>query len=293
MARALVTGSTAGLGLEFAWQLAGTGHDLVLVARDEARLATVAEQIRHVHDVKIEVLPADLSHRRQLDRVARRLTDPVAPISLLVNNGGYGLRGGFLDVPVEDHERQMGTIMRAVLVLSHAAAGAMVHRRRGAILNVSSLAGYTTSGPYAAARSWVTVFTESLALELQGTGVTATALLPGFLHTESHDGAAITGEGLPRVTWMKAPYVVEQALRDTAKGKVLSIPAVRHRGPGDGAGPGPRGVIGRLASARMQSRMAQRRLDSARRKASRRRLKAPWMRTADPPAPATEGDDED
>lgn len=282
MARALVTGSTSGLGLEFAWQLAGTGHDLVLVARDEARLITVAEQIRHVHDVDIEILAADVSDRRELDRVATRLTDPVDPVSLLVNNAGYGLRGGFLDAPVQDHERQMGTIMRAVLVLSHAAAGAMVHRRRGAILNVSSLAGYTTTGPHAAARSWVTVFTESLATELRGTGVTATALLPGFLHTESHDGAAITGEGLPRVTWMKAPYVVEQALRDTAKGSRLSIPSVRYRTAGDVGRLAPRALVRRFGSESLQHRFVERRLDAARRKASKRRLRAPWMRDDDP-----------
>ena len=86
MARALVTGSTSGLGLEFAWQLAGTGHHLVLVSRDEDRLRAVAEQIRDVHDVTVEVLPADLSDREQLERVALRLTDPVERVELLVNN---------------------------------------------------------------------------------------------------------------------------------------------------------------------------------------------------------------
>src|SRR5690625_1684484 len=148
MAHALVTGSTSGLGLEFAWQLAGTGHDLVLVARDEDRLRTIAAQIRDVHDISVEVLPADLADRDRLEKVARRLTDPVEPVSLLVNNAGYGLRGGFLEVGIEDHEKQLDTLMRAVLVLSHAAARSMVQRRRGAIINVSSLAGYTTAGPY-------------------------------------------------------------------------------------------------------------------------------------------------
>lgn len=272
MARALVTGSTSGLGLEFAWQLAGTGHDLVLVARDQDRLHAVAEQIRHVHDVDIEVLAADLAERRQLDRVAVRLTDPVEPVSLLVNNAGYALRGSFLEVAVEDHEHQLDVLMRAVLVLSHAAAGAMLQRRRGAILNVSSLAGYTASGPYAAAKSWVTVFTESLAHELKGTGVTATALLPGFLHTEFHDRAAVNVEGMPRITWLKAPFVVEQALRDTSRGVVLSIPAMKHRWTGSTAREAQRSLVRRLA---------QRRLERARRRASRRRLHAPWQRDDD------------
>lgn len=278
MARALVTGSTTGLGLEFAWQLAGTGHDLVLVSRDEERLQTVAEQIRDVHEVEIEVLPADLSDRTRLDKVATRLTDPVAPVDLLVNNAGYGLRGGFLEVGIADHEKQLDTLMRAVLVLSHAASCSMVQRRRGAIINVSSLAGYTTAGPYAASKSWVTVFTESLAMELQGTGVTATALLPGFVQTEFHERAAMNMEGLPRVTWLKAPYVVEQALKDAAKGTVLSIPSVKYRTAGEVSRIAPRPVVRALTSPNWYHRMQQRAVLKARRRASRKTLRAPWQR---------------
>lgn len=278
MARALVTGSTAGLGLEFAWQLAGTGHDLLLVARDEGRLRAVAEQIRHVHKVEVDVLAADLSVRRELDRVATAVTDPVAPVSLLVNNAGYGLRGRFLEVGVEEHEKQMDTLIRAVLVLSHAAARVMVQRRCGAIINVSSLAGYTAAGPYAASKSWVTVFTESLATELEGTGVTATALLPGFVATEFHERASINVEGLPRVTWLKAPFVVEQALRDAAKGQVLSIPSVKYRAAGEVSRLAPRRLVRLLASPRWEAAAGRRALGRARRRASRRRLKAPWQR---------------
>ncbi|MDO5663288.1 MAG: SDR family oxidoreductase [Brachybacterium sp.] len=278
MSRAMVTGSTSGLGLEFAWQLAGTGHDLVLVSRDEERLRAVAEQIRHVHDVRIDILAADLSDRSRLDRVATRLTDPVDPVDLLVNNAGYGLRGAFLEVGVDDHERQMDTLMRAVLVLSHAAAGAMVQRRRGAILNVSSLAGYTAAGPYAASKSWVTVFTESLATELQGTGVSATALLPGFVHTEFHDRAAMNVEGLPRITWLKAPYVVEQALKDAAKGNVLSIPSVKYRTAGEFSRLAPRSLVRALSVPGWRHRAGVRRAEKSRRKASRRRGRAPWQR---------------
>lgn len=279
MTRALVTGSTSGLGLEFAWQLAGTGHDLVLVSRDEDRLQAVAEQIRHVHDVQIQTLAADASDRHRLDRVATRLTDPVDPVDLLVNNAVTGLRGAFLEIPVQEQERQLDVLVRAVMVLSHAAAGAMVQRRRGAILNVSSLAGYTHDGPHAAARSWVTVFTEALAAELQGTGVTATVLLPGFVHTEAGDRAAVGADGLPRITWMKAPYVVEQALQDTARGKVLSIPAVRFRAAGAISRGAPRTLIRRLTSPQLRRALIQRRLDRARRRASQRHLRAPWMHT--------------
>ena len=278
MTRALVTGSTSGLGLEFAWQLAGTGHDLVLVSRNEDRLRAVAEQIRDVHDVRVEILPADLSDRERLERVAIRLTDPVDRVDLLINNAGYGLRGGFLEVGVEDHEMQMDTLMKAVLVLSHAAARTMVQRRHGAILNVSSLAGYTTAGPYAASKSWVTVFTESLAMELKGTDVTATALLPGFVQTEFHERASMTMEGLPRITWLKAPFVVEQALKDTAKGTVLSIPSVKYRTAGEFSRIAPRPLVRAMTSPNWYRRLQQRAVLQSRRKASRRKLHAPWER---------------
>ena len=281
MARALVTGSTSGLGLEFAWQLAGTGHDLVLVSRDEDRLRAVTAQLRDVHSIEVEVLPADLSDREQLERVALRLTDPVERIDLLVNNAGYGLRGGFLEVGIEDHEKQLDTLMRAVLVLSHAAARTMVQRRRGAILNVSSLAGYTTAGPYAASKSWVTVFTESLAMELEGTGVTATALLPGFVQTEFHERAGMAMDGLPRITWLKAPYVVEQALKDTARGAVLSIPSVKYRTAGEVSRLAPRPLVRALTSPDWYRRIRARSVQRSRRRASRRKLHAPWQREDD------------
>ncbi|SLM94420.1 short chain dehydrogenase [Brachybacterium faecium] len=250
----------------------------MLVARDEDRLGAVAAQIRDVHRVQVEVLPADLSDREQLERIAIRLTDPVERIDLLVNNAGYGLRGGFLEIGVEDHETQMDTLMRAVLVLSHAAARTMVQRRRGAILNVSSLAGYTTAGPYAASKSWVTVFTESLAMELQGTGVSATALLPGFVQTEFHERASMSMDGLPRITWLKAPYVVEQALKDTAKGAVLSIPSVKYRTAGEFSRLAPRPLVRALTSPDWYRRLHSRSVRRSRRNASRRTLRAPWQR---------------
>ena len=274
----MVTGSTMGIGVEFAWQLAGTGHDLVLVSRDEARLEVVAQQIRHLHDVDIQTIAADLSDRSQLDQVARRLTDPVDPVSLLVNNPGAAIRGGFLATPVEDHERELDAVMRSVLVLCHAAASAMAHRRRGAIINVSSLAGYGVQGAASATKSWVTVFTEVLAVELEGTGVTATALLPGFVHGASgRAGAARGADGLPRITWQKSPFVVEQALRDAAKGKVLSIPAIKYTGS-PGATPSlARRIARSVTSVRFRRAFVERRLTDARRRASKRRLQAPWQ----------------
>lgn len=277
MARALVTGSTSGLGLEFAWQLAGTGHDLVVVARNVERLEAVAAHLRDAHGVQVEVLGADLADRDALTAVEKRLTDPVSPVDLLVNNAGCGMQGKFLDISIEEHEHQMDTLMRAVLVLSHAAATAMVKRRRGAIINVSSLAGYTAAGAYAASKSWVTVFTEALATELRGTGVTATALLPGFVQTEFHERAAMNVDGLPRVSWLKAPFVVDTALRDAARGQVITIPSAKYRAAGEISRVAPRRLMRALAGADWDRRLRERTVRQAAQARSRSSFHAPWQ----------------
>ncbi|EPH17652.1 short-chain dehydrogenase [Dermabacter sp. HMSC06F07] len=228
MTLALITGSTSGLGLEFAWQLAGSGHDLVLVARNEDRLAAVAAQIEAVSGTRVSILPADISVQADVERVARRLLDPVDPIGLLVNNTGHSVRASFLEGEIEEFLEEVDFDVRATLILAHAAATAMTRKGAGAILNVSSMAGFTATNLSAAAKSWVVIFTEYLAQELEGTGVSATVLIPGFVHTESHHNAAVNMEGAPRVTWLKAPFVVQHALKDVAAGEVVSVPSLAY-----------------------------------------------------------------
>ena len=228
MTLALVTGSTSGLGLEFAWQLAGSGHDLVLVARNEDRLAAVAAQIEAVSGVRVNILPADISVQADVERVARRVLDPVDPIGLLVNNTGHSVRASFLEGEIEEFLEEVDFDVRATLILAHAAATAMTRKGSGAILNVSSMAGFTATNLSAAAKSWVVIFTEYLAQELEGTGVSATVLIPGFVHTESHHNAAVNMDGAPRVTWLKAPFVVQHALKDVSAGEVVSIPSLAY-----------------------------------------------------------------
>lgn len=233
MATALITGASAGLGLEFAWQLATARHDLVLVARDEERLEQVAGQIRAAAGVRVQVLPADLSAADDVARVAERLASPgdeeERPVGLLVNNAGFATHqrfvGGDLDVEV----RALDVMVRAVMVLSHAAAGQMTARGRGAILNVASVAALTAGGTYAAAKAWVRSFTEGLAVELHGTGVSATVLCPGFTRTEFHDRAGLDMSGLPDVAWLHADRVVATALADVRRGVVISTPSTRYR----------------------------------------------------------------
>jgi short-subunit dehydrogenase len=228
MSTALVTGATAGIGHEFAVQLAAQGHDLVLVARDTSRLERVAEELRSRYGAHVETLAADLSHRAELQRVADRVADADRPVDVLVNNAGFALKGRFLQNDTADEERHLDVLVRAVLVLSHAAASAMVARGSGRIINVSSVAGFIASGTYSAAKAWVTTFTEGLANELAGTGVTATALCPGFTHTEFHERAGLSKPG-PSFMWLDAAQLVADCLADVEKGRVVSVPGLQYK----------------------------------------------------------------
>lgn len=229
MSTALVTGATSGIGLSFAHQLAERGHDVVLVARDRARLENVSDDLRAKYGVGTEILVADLADRAETGKVAERLADQARPVDLLVNNAGYALKKRFLDNDIADEEAVFDVLGRAVLVLSHAAARAMRERGHGAIVNVSSVAGQITSGTYSAIKSFVTVFTEGLSAELAGTGVTATALLPGFTRTEFHDRAKLNMSRLPKFMWLDADRLVADCLDDVARGRVVSVPGAQYK----------------------------------------------------------------
>lgn len=225
----MVTGATAGIGLEFATQLAARGHDLVLVARDATRLEATAGRLRTAYGIGVEVLAADLGVRADLARVADRVADGERPVDVLVNNAGFGLGRGFLDTEITDEEALLDVLCRAVLVLTHAAARTMRERGHGRIINVSSVASFIAGSSYSAAKSYVTVLTESVAGRLAGTGVTATAVCPGFVHTEFHQRAGLTMGGMPESVWIPVQKVVREALADADRGRVVSIPGRGYR----------------------------------------------------------------
>jgi short-subunit dehydrogenase len=226
---ALITGATSGIGLTFARRYARDGHDLVLVARDEKRLNEVADELRSTYGRQAEVLRADLSDRAQLQAVADRLADRSRPVDVLVNNAGFALNRGFLAADVADEERLLDVLCRAVLVLSHAAGLAMRDRRRGTIVNVSSVSGFVAMGTYSAAKAWVTTFSEGLWRELKPYGVHVTALCPGFTHTEFHQRASITMSRLPGIGWLDVDEVVDDCLADVRRGRVVSVPSTRYK----------------------------------------------------------------
>jgi short-subunit dehydrogenase len=228
MGIALVTGGTSGIGAEFARQLAGRGHDLVLVARDQARLDAMADELRATGRT-VETISADLSKPKDADRVAKRLADAGKPIDILVNNAGYGLKSKIFAPDIAEHDDAYAVMVRAVWVLSAAAVPGMKQRGHGAIINVASIAGQLTMGAYSSMKAWVRTYSESLANDLHGSGVTVTALMPGWVRTEFHQRAAIKSSSIPDWLWLGAEYLVRECLKDVDRGRVISIPAIRYK----------------------------------------------------------------
>lgn len=229
MPTVLVTGATAGLGREFVRQYAEQGHDVVLVARNEERLAEIAAQTEQSFGVRTEIMVADLVDRAALEWVAERLRSLDDPIDVLVNNAGLGLKTSFTDNDLATEEAAFDLMCRAVLVLSHAAATTMKRRGGGEIINVSSVASFISAGTYSASKAYVTVFTEGLSTELASTGVSATALCPGFTHTEFHERGEMDVSYLPDIAWLDAPDVVREAIADSRAGRAVSVPSARYK----------------------------------------------------------------
>ena len=263
MATALVTGGTSGIGAQFARRLAERGDDLVIVARDRGRLDEVAAQLHASYGINVETIRADLADRADVARVAARIENPDRPIDTVVNNAGIGVHVAISDPDSSVHEHAFDVMCRAVLVLSSAAARAMRARGGGAIITVSSLQSFLTTGSYSAIKAWVTTFTQSLAVELHGTGVRVTAVLPGWVATEWHERAGVRTSSIPDWLWSDPDDVARIALRDSDRGRVVCIPTLRYRVLGWFARALPLWLV-RSVSRRLSSRRrADRALDAS------------------------------
>jgi uncharacterized protein len=224
---ALVTGASAGIGKAFAQQLAERGHDLVLVARNEERLAELAGELRSTYGVEAEVLVADLVERDDQRRVEARLADPERPVDLLVNNAGFGLKRRFLDNTADQETALLEIMVVAVMRLCHAAMGPMSERGRGGIINVSSVAASFPRGTYGAAKAWVNKFGEWAAAEYGQRGVQVMTLRPGFTVTEFHQRMDVRpGSG---ALWLDVDDLVREALADYDRGRTTSIPSLQYK----------------------------------------------------------------
>ena len=258
MATALVTGATSGIGHGFATRLASDGFDMVLVARDQRRLDTTATQLADA-GVGVEVIAADLGKPDQLRQVEDRLTDGQRPIDMLVNNAGFGLNQRFVGGDIDAEQSLIDVMVTAVMRLTHAAVPGMVARGHGAVINVSSIASFLPFGTYSAAKSWMTFFTEGLATELEGTGVRAVVACPGFVRTEFHERAGVDIDRSSDTWWLETDTVVQQALEDLRRGRVISIPGRSYKALAAGAHLVPREMLRR--AERLRRSRSARRLD--------------------------------
>ncbi|MGV0784243.1 SDR family NAD(P)-dependent oxidoreductase [Mycolicibacterium peregrinum] len=245
---ALITGPTSGLGAGFARRYARDGYDLVLVARDAARLEHLAAELHAEVGVDVEVLPADLASAADRAKVADRLR---AGVQVLVNNAGFGTSGEFWTADLVQLQAQLDVNVTAVMELTHAALPSMIEAGRGTVINVASVAGLVPGrgSTYSASKAWVVSFTEGLANGLGGTGVGVHALCPGFVHTEFHARAGIDMAGTPSFLWLQVEDVVRECLADVAAGKVVIVPGLQYKVLTTGGRMAPRNLVRAMTKA--------------------------------------------
>ena len=227
MPTALITGPTSGIGNAFARRLAADGWDLVLVARQSARLEQVGTELRTAYGVEVEVFPADLSSDAARAQIVDRISDETRRIELLINNAGFASPDRLLGSDYAAEDAALNVMVRAVLQLSHAALRVMAPRGHGGIINVSSVAGFVPRGTYSAAKAYVTNFTESLAEEARGTGVRVVVTCPGFTRTEFHARSGIDTDPIPDFLWLSADKVVDDALEALRRNRVVTVPGLQ------------------------------------------------------------------
>jgi hypothetical protein len=224
---ALVTGASAGIGAEFARQLARKGYGLILVARRQERLDELAADLAARYNVEADVIAADLATADGVAAVGKRLA--AGDVDLLVNNAGFGTLGEFAGMPAEREMQQIDLNVKALVSLTHAALNPMVARGAGAIINVASLGAFQPCpymATYVATKAFILHFSESVHEEVRGAGVTVTCLCPGFVPTEFQQTSGVELEEMRTFGVQTPKQVVAAALKGVADGKAIVIPGV-------------------------------------------------------------------
>jgi short-subunit dehydrogenase len=230
---ALITGGSAGIGATFAGQLAARGYDLILVGRRPEPLAAVARNLASLHGIEAEAIVADLATDEGQRAVEQRIAASDR-LELLVNNAGFGTMGSFVDTGVAVQDQMHRLHVLATMRLTHAALAGMSARGRGAVINVSSVAGFVAtpgSVSYCATKHWMNGFTEGLYLELRAarSPVKVQALCPGFTTSEFHDRLGFDRRRVPAGLWLRADDVVAQSLRGLERGTLFVVPGWQYR----------------------------------------------------------------
>ncbi len=232
---AFITGASSGIGLSFAKQLAQQGFDLILLARRKDRLNAISSELETQYSIRCEIIQADLSEIGDIKKTAEYLRQ-MNDLDVLVNNAGFATRGYFADVAVEKSLDMMNVHLTATVQFTHAALKGMLKRKRGAIINVSSIGSIVLSPGnvvYDATKSFLNTFSENLKLELQDTDIRIQALCPGFTRTEFHEVGDFSNydrKAIPDSRWMSPDEVASLSLKALPKSKkIIFIPGWKKR----------------------------------------------------------------
>jgi len=251
LSTALVTGASSGIGREFARLAAIDRHDVMLVARRRDRLELLRVDLAKRYGAIVEILPADLAETGAVARVVRETEQWRGPVEVLVNAAGLGVHGYFWQTSLEKELQTVRVNVIALTEMTKLCVRGMVERRRGSIVNVASTAAFQP-GPlmavYYATKAYVLFFTEALAEELRGTGVTATALCPGPTRTEFQENAGI--ENIPLLRGplvLDAERVAREGWEGAKRGKRVVIPGLANRVLAHGTRLVPRRLATKLA----------------------------------------------
>lgn len=229
--KALVTGASSGLGAAYARQLASQGYDLILVARRAQRLERLADEIAQDYGSSAMILPADLSVPEETLRVAESIAEK-PDLDTLVNAAGFGIDGTFADSDIKAQVDMVRVHLEANLRLTHAALGPMLARGAGNIIGVSSMGAFAPLpgfSVYAATKSALVAFYESLALELDGTSVCVQVLCPGFTRTEFQEREGTDFTTVPSFLWMTPERVVRASLKQLGGRRPVCVPGFGNR----------------------------------------------------------------
>ena len=224
---ALVTGATSGIGESFTRLLAENNYNIVLVARDIPRMQERALGLQKKFNVETNIIQADLSTDAGCAVVEHYIANN--QVDVLINNAGFGLNKAFTMSDIDAEQQMFDVLVRTPMRLMHVALPLMKQRNKGVIINVSSVAGFIAGGTYSAAKSYLTVLSESLHTELSGTNIKISALCPGFTRTEFHQRGRMSMKGLPSFMWLDSDKLVSKAWSDALKGEAVSIPGWQYQ----------------------------------------------------------------
>ncbi len=250
---ALVTGATAGIGESFTRLLATKGFNLVLVARDEARLHERAAGLKEKFGAQSVVIVADLATEAGCAKVEDYIR--ANEIEVLINNAGFGINKAFTRSDLAKEEEVLKVLVRTPMRLMHVALPGMKERNSGVVINVSSIASFIAGGAYSASKAYLTVLSESLSTELSATNIKVCALCPGFTRTEFHQRGRMKMAGLPNFMWLNSDFLVAKAWKDAISDKPVSVPGWQYKTLVGIISLAPRSIVRRLG---MNLRVKQR-----------------------------------